>query len=190
MSTITHPRITPEELLKLPDGERCELVNGELIESHMGIRAVWITAFLIMRLGGFIHPRRLGHFFSEHLGYRCFSDPDKIRKPDFSFVAAMRFTDSHFEEGYCLIAPDLAVEVVSPNDLFNEVEQKAEEYLEAGVRLVWVINPEIRIVDVFRADGTTTRLRGTQALSGEDVIPEFSCPINELFDDMPDIRQR
>ena len=81
----------------------------------------------------------------------------------------------------CPIVPDLAVEVVSPNDLSEEVEEKVDEYLRAGVRLVWVVHPQRKTIRIHRADGTVQDLRQTDELSGEDVIAGFRCPVSEVF---------
>ena len=79
------------------------------------------------------------------------------------------------------VAPDLAVEVASPNDLGRELRVKVEEYLRAGVRLVWLVDPETRSIEVVRADGGVARLYEQDELSGEDVLPDFRCRVAELF---------
>ena len=135
MSTVAHPRITPEELLKLPDGDRYELVDGELVECGMSGQSLWIATWLSSQLVFFAFPRRLGYVITE-ASIQCYSDPGKIRRPDVSFFASGRISDSEYHTGYIRIAPDLAVEVLSPNDLACDVAQKAEEYLAVGVRLV------------------------------------------------------
>ena len=189
MSTASPHRITPEELLKLPDGERYELVDGNLVEKSMSTNSLWVATWLSAHLVQSIFPRRMGYVVTEGM-YQCFADPGKVRRPDVSFIAKGRLTDAEFEAGYVHIAPDLAVEVVSPNDLYFDVERKAEEYLAAGVRLVWIINPEICIVDVFRVDGSTSRLRGSQMLEGEEVVPGFSLSLQDLFSDTSELRRR
>lgn len=83
--------------------------------------------------------------------------------------------------GYMPIAPDLAVEVLSPNDHAYEVDQKVDEYFGAGVRLIWIVNPEKRTVIIHRPDGTVTKLTAKDALDGEDVVP--GCPVHEFFPD-------
>ncbi len=189
MSTVAHPRMTPEELLKLPDGERYELVDGELVECGMSGKSVWLATWLSAQLVGFAIPRRLGYVLTE-ASIQCFADPGKVRRPDVAFFANGRMGDAEYEAGHIRIAPDLAVEVVSPNDLAYEVALKSEEYLAAGVRLVWIIHPETQTVDVLRADGSALHLRGSQQLSGEDVLPGFEYPLPELFCDLSDFRHR
>jgi Uma2 family endonuclease len=84
-------------------------------------------------------------------------------------------------QGHCRIAPDLVAEVVSPNDLIYEVAARVAEYLGAGVRLVWVVNPADRTVQVHRQGGTGTILREADELAGEEVLPGFRCQVGELF---------
>ena len=133
-------------------------------------------------IADFAEPHGLGWAFPADCGYQCFPDaPDKVRKPDASFIQRGRLPGEQLHEGHVRIAPDLAVEVVSANDLFDEVEIKVGEYLGAGVRLVWVVNPRTRTGQVYRADGSVTRLREGDELSGEDVLPGFRCRVHDLF---------
>jgi Uma2 family endonuclease len=92
-----------------------------------------------------------------------------------------RLPGERFPEGYVRIAPDLAVEVISPNDLAYEVDDKVEEYLRAGVRLVWVVNPQTRTVRIHRADGSIAQRREGEDLTGDDVLPGFVCPLAAVF---------
>ena len=98
-----------------------------------------------------------------------------------SCVRQERLPSEKFSEGYIDIPPDVAVEVVSPNDLVYEVTQKVQEYLAAGVKLVWVVNPPARSVEVHRLDGSVALLKAGDELSGESVLPGFSCRVGELF---------
>ncbi len=124
----------------------------------------------------------LGWVAGADAGYQCFpDDPGKVRKPDVSFIQLDRLAAGEQPTGHCRIAPDLAVEVVSPNDLYHEVETKVDEYHAAGTALVWVVNPVQRTVRVDRADGTTTLLRESDTLTGENVLPGFACPVSEIF---------
>jgi Uma2 family endonuclease len=118
------------------------------------------------------------------MGYQCFpASPEKIRRPDVSFIAKERLSKDLLAHGYIYIAPDLAVEVLSPNDLAYEVDQKVDEYLSAGVRLIWIVNPEKRTVTIHRPSGTVTKLNDQDVVDGEDVLPGFRCPVHEFFPD-------
>src|SRR5438067_2218026 len=148
MSTIAaKTRYTPEDLLAMPDGKNYELVDGELVERNMGCESSWIGGRLHHFLSGHCDAKRLGIVFPADSGFQCFpNDPGKVRKPDVSFISIQRLPPDKIPGGHCSIAPDLAVEVVSPHDEYFEIEEKVIEYLEAGVRLVWVINPRTRTV--------------------------------------------
>src|SRR5207244_9383387 len=114
------------------------------------------------------------------VGYQCFPQrTGLVRKPDVSFVRRGRLPSGVLPKGWAKIAPDLAAEVVSPKDSYEEVEEKLGDYERAGVPLIWVISPTSRTVMVYRVDGSVGRLREADELSGEDVIPGFRCPVRE-----------
>jgi Uma2 family endonuclease len=182
IATPTRTRYTPEDLLAMPDGDRYELVDGELVEKPMGWKSSWIGGVLFGFLFAYCHPRRLGYLAGADASYACFpDDPGRIRKPDVSFIRAQRMPAGEIPQGHCRIAPDLAVEVVSPNDTYSEVEEKVQEYLSAGVRLVWVLDPPTKSVRIHRPDGSDAYRREADELNGEDVIPGFTCRVADLF---------
>ena len=184
MSTAVEPRTTytPEDLLAMPDGKDYELVDGELVERNVSALSSWVAGQVFLRLGNHVMANALGTVWPADNGFQCFPDaPGKVRKPDASFIGRERFAPGQLADGYVRIAPDLAVEVISPNDLAGEVEQKVEEYLAAGVPLVWVADPTTRTVRVHRGDGSAARLRAGDELSGEAVIPGFRCAVRDLF---------
>ena len=115
-------------------------------------------------------------------GFQCFPHArGMVRKPDVSFVKKGRLPGDVSPDGWVKIPPDLAVEVVSPNDSIEEFEEKLEDYQKAGVPLVWVIYPKRRKARVFRLDGPAVELMENDELSGEDVIPGFRCPLREIL---------
>ena len=175
--------VTPEELLAMPDGEHYELVNGVPVARTMSLLSARVEAKVIRRLDGHCEKTELGWVLGPTCGYRCFSwKPGKVRRPDASFIARDRLPPQElWSEGYVTIPPDLAVEVTSPTDEVYDLEEKVEEYLRAGVRLIWVIHPEVRAIQVIRADGSGLRIRSGGELSGEDVVPGFRCPVDDLF---------
>lgn len=184
MSTVTITEYTAEDLLRMPDGDLYELVDGQLVERKFAATSSWVAGEIHRRLGNHVNEQNLGWAFPEGTSYQCFAvEPERVRKPDASFVAAGRFdNDLPPEEGHVRIPPDLAVEVVSPNDSYFEVDQKVEEFLEAGVRLVWVINPETRTAKVYRpGEQAVAHLHANDELSGEDVLPGFRCRVGDLF---------
>ena len=178
----TKQRYTPEDLLAMPDSVSFELVNGELVERKMGWKSSWVAGRVLTFLSTFCDANSLGLVAPADASYQCYPDaPGKVRKPDVSFIRLSWLPAEEELEGHCRIPPDLAVEVVSPNDLYYEVEEKVAEYLAAGVQLVWVVNPPTRMVRIHRADGTVADLREPDELSGEDVVPGFRCRVGALF---------
>ena len=183
--TVAEGPHTPEELLTIPDGHRFDLIDGNLVERSMGAESSLIATTLIFLLAQHVKTNGLGRVFAPDCGYQIFpTRPKRVRFPDGSFVARGRLPDDRTPLGHIRIPPDLAIEVVSPNDLAYEVEEKIEEYLEAGVKLMWVVYPNTQRVLVFRLQGPTTRLGTDDDLSGDDVIPGFTCRVAELFADV------
>jgi Uma2 family endonuclease len=183
MSTIEQKRVfTPEDLLTMPDGARFELVDGELVERNLSVLSSMVEGLVYASL--LIHARdtNSGLVWPGTLGCRFYVDaPDRVRKPDVTFVRRERFSPAFYDDGFLTIRPDIVVEVVSTNDLAKEVDEKIEEYLEAGVPLVWIVYPESRSVQVHRPDSTVTKLHETDELTGENIFPGFRCKVAELF---------
>jgi Uma2 family endonuclease len=107
--------------------------------------------------------------------------PDAVRRPDVSVILAGRLPASGLEQGRLRIPPDIAVEVLSPNDLASAREAKLTDSLDFGVRLVWIVDPASRTVTVYEADGAARRLRAADALNGGAVLPGFRCAVADLF---------
>lgn len=183
MNLGTQTRITPDELLAIPNGKWCELVDGRLVELPSGAEAGWIGTTIRCAVGNFVRDHGLGHVFGPTAGYVCFpSDPNMVRKPDGSFIAKGRLPGGVIPKGHIPIAPDLAIEVISPGDSYYEVDSKVHLYREAGIRLIWVINPDNRTVKVY-AQGRDFPVELTvgDTLDGGDVLPQFSVPVAQLF---------
>src|SRR5579885_3451928 len=179
---LTKPCYTPEDLLRMPEGDLYELVDGHLVERKMGARSSFIGGVLLGLLLRFLAQRPLGWAWPADCGYQCFPDaPNKVRKPDVSFLRFGRLPGDRLPPGHIPIPPDLAVEVISPNDLADEVDEKVEEYLGAGVRLAWVVHPQNRTVLIYRPNGSVSGLRERDELDGEDVLPGFRCRVAEVF---------
>jgi Uma2 family endonuclease len=184
MSTImSKPRLTAGDLLVMPDGKHFELIDGQLVEKTMGAESSWIGGLIFNLLSTYCQTHRLGWVFPADCGFQCFpGDPNLVRKPDVSFIRADRLRGQRPPRiGFLRIAPDLAVEVLSPNDLATDVDPKVRQFLEAGTRLVWVVNPETDEVRIHRADRSITGLQRDEELTGEDVVPGFRCLLGELF---------
>lgn len=175
--------LEPDDLADLPEGgDGYELVDGVPLEKKMGAEADRVTVRLSSRLDAYCERTRCGAVFGGQTGYRCFpSKPRQVRKPDLSFVAAARLPGGRIPKGDFDIRPDLAVEAVSPNDGYEEMAVRLADFKGAKIPLVWVISPETKTVLIRRADGTLAELDHTGTLSGEDVVPGFTCPVADLF---------
>jgi Uma2 family endonuclease len=173
---------TPEDLLAMPDGKLYELVNGRLVELKVSLLSSWVGGEIYGRLREYCRTHNAGWVWPADSGIQCFADdPNRVRKPDSYFVRRNRLPRDWAEQGYLRIPPDLIIEVVSPDDLADTVDENVEEYLQAGVRLVWVAHPVARTVHVYRADGTIEGRRAHQEIDGEDILPGFRCLVRDLF---------
>jgi Uma2 family endonuclease len=180
MSGTLTPIDRRDEEWDVPDGY--ELVDGRLVEMPMGTESAWVGTELSRRLGDHCVPQGLGWVFGSDAGYRCFPDrPRLLRKPDVSFVRRGKFPGDRPPRGDSRTAPDLAVEVVSPNDLAEVVQEKVADYLAAGVRLVWVVYPTTRVAVVYRPGGAATWVAEGGELDGQDVVPGFRCRLVDVL---------
>jgi len=174
---------TPEDLLTMPDGDRYELVDGQLVERNVSALSSYVGGEVFLNLGNFVKKSKLGWVFPDNTSFLIFRDePKKVRKADTAFISAGNLTLEELQtQGQLTVVPELVVEVVSPNDLAYEVNAKIDEWLGAGVSVVWEIDPELKIVDEHRADGSLRRLSVKDHLTAESILPGFSCPIASLF---------
>jgi Uma2 family endonuclease len=179
--------VTDEDLLRMPrDGQKYERVDGQVRVSPAGGRHGVVIVQLTLRVGAFVAERKLGHVLDSSTGFRwpgrSPDHPDNVRSPDLSFVAAGRFTGDRAPVDFPSLAPDLAVEVLSPRDRRGDVLEKTGEYLDNGTRLVWVIDPEQRTAAAYRSLTDVRVVREGDALEGEDVLPGFTCALREVLD--------
>jgi Uma2 family endonuclease len=178
------PKYTPDDLLRMPDwGKRFELVGGVLKELNVSFLSSFVAGTIYFALRSHIDPRGLGWVSPEGTSFRCFpDDPNKVRRADTAFHRLDRLSPAQATaEGHCTVVPDLAVEVVSPNDLADDVNGKRVEWLEAGAKLVWVVYPVQRNVHAFRSDGPAAVFGPTDTLTAEPVLPDFRAPVADLF---------
>jgi Uma2 family endonuclease len=175
--------VTADQLLEMPDdGMRRELVRGEVrVMSPAGGRHGRLGARILSRLDTFVEANGLGVVFNSDTGFRLSADPDTVRMPDASFVSRNRIEEIGDVDGFLPGAPDLAVEVVSPSDSFNDVDEKVSEYLAAGCRMVIVVNPRRRAATIYRSSSHIQRLTENDSLDGGDVVPGWTLPLRELF---------
>jgi cell division protease FtsH len=175
--------MTAEQLYTLPDttADRLELVRGSLVREppatpeHGGL-AVRLGA----RLHAFVDRTALG-FMTSDVGFVLATDPDTVRAPDLAFVARERIPTPDATGAYWALAPDLAVEILSSSNTASEVQEKILDYLDAGSRMVWVLDPRRRTVTVYRSRHDIRILGGGEELTGDDVLPGFAVGVDEVF---------
>jgi Uma2 family endonuclease len=184
MSTVTPKLLTAEEFARLPnppDGSRQELVRGVVVTMPPpGYRHGKVQLRIGSKLQTFLDAHPIGSATVES-GVRTEDDPDTVRGPDVSFWSFQRLPADQNPEGYPQEPADLCVEVMSPHDKRPALLAKVREYLFNGVRLVWVVDPEDRTVTVFRQPDEGRVLLENATLTGEDVLPEFSCKVADFF---------
>jgi len=178
--TVATKRVwTDEELMKLKHEGKVELVDGEVIlVTPAGGEQGNINANLTARLGGYILRHKLGYIFDAQTGFR---PRGNMRAPDFSFVSRERLKGKP-PKGFLRVPPDLAVEVLGPDERVSDYEGKVAEYLSWGVRLVWLVDPNTRTVTVVRANGERQVLGEKDVLTGEDVVPGFKIRVRKIFE--------
>ena len=184
MTTVKTDLLTAEDLLRLyGEGVRGELIRGVLRETMpSGQRHGKIVARLLILLGMFIEPRRLGTLVASDSGVLLERDPDTVREPDIAFTSITRLPADAVLDGYAEVVPDLVVEIVSPADRPRDLADKVAIWLSHGVRLVWVVRPAVRAIEVHRSGAAVETLAEAATLSGGDVLPGFSCPVSAIFE--------
>jgi Uma2 family endonuclease len=166
----------------MPESEGAELVDGRIVEVPMGSMSAWLGGVLFARVYGFVMEQHLGWVFPQETGMRIWPDrPNHVRKPDLAYVRRGRLPAGQPEEGWMSVVPDLVVEVVSPRDEVEDLEQKLDEYRQVGIPLIWVIYPNTRRAHVLGASRPRVELAPNAVLDGEDVLPGFTCSLTELF---------
>lgn len=176
--------LTLEEYERLPDedGYSLELAAGRLVrEPRPGARHGVIVGDLFRVLDSFVRERGLGRVVIE-TGFLLAEDLPTVRGPDVAFISAERLPAGPVPEGFWRLAPDLAVEVVSPSDSAAEIQEKVLQYLDAGTLAVWVVQPRTRTVEVWQPDADVHVVREEETLDGGDVLPGWRMEMKNLFD--------
>ncbi len=180
---VVRQQVTADELLHMPDdGFRYELVQGELrrmnpagnVHGRIAVRVTW-------RLAQYVEDNRLGTVYAAETGFILSTDPDTVRAPDVAFVSRARVEAVGEVEGFWPEAPDLAIEVVSPGDSYTDVEEKVFAWLDAGTKMVVVINPRQRSATVYKSPSDITALAESDVLAGGYVVPGFELAVREIF---------
>ena len=172
---------TPEEFLDLPDSVGYEIADGKLVERNVSEESSGVA----MRIGYLLQletdKSREARVYGSDLAYKCFAAwPRNYRRADVSLIRKARL-EGLDNPGMMPIPADLVIEVLSPNDEVYDVNKKVELYLSADFGLVWVVDPNARIVFVHRRDGTVAKLHEGDEITGENVLPGFRCKVGEFF---------
>src|SRR5262245_30810434 len=181
MKNLIQP-VTAEELFQMShDGVRRELVRGEVKEMPpAGGEHGSTTGTLNAILWNFVREKKLGRVFAAETGFIIARNPDTVRAPDCAFVRAEGLPGP-VPKKYLPFPPDLAAETVSPNDRPGEIDEKIADWLQSGVRLLWVLDPDQRMVTVYRSGSQPRTLKEGEFLEGEDVVPGFRVAVAELW---------
>lgn len=179
--TTTAP-VTADQLFNTSYPDRqVELIRGQVVvREPPGTWHGKVSGGLTGMLDAYVRRNRLGVVLGQDTGFKLESDPDTVRAPDVAFLAAERVKDVP-RRGYAALAPDLAVEVLSPSDTQSEVLGKVADWLRAGTRLVWVLDPERESARVYRPDGSVTTVGHEDVLDGEGVIPGLLLPLEDVL---------
>lgn len=183
MQTVARPRMSAAEFEQLYTGKRAELRRGQVHEympagGRHGLVAVRIGAELALAA----QRARVGVAFAAETGFVLqLGDTESVMAPDAAFVRYERLPEDGVPSGFCRFAPDLAVEVVSPNDSYTDVREKVGDWLAGGVQAVWVVDPQRRTVEIWRADGSVQSLTEDEMLESPELLPDFRLQVRELF---------
>ena len=171
--------MTPEEFLDLEDSAGLELVDGCPVERNVSVDSSDVGGEMFLLMRTHVRAKKLGRAFGPDLGIRIFPDRRDVRKADISFIKADRAPTE--DSGYLEMAPDLVVEVNSPNDKSKNVREKVQLWLNAGVATVWVVEPTSKEVTVYRRGETPTVFSAESESTGGDSLPGFSCKVALFF---------
>jgi len=183
-TTAPSPIITPDDLLRMRDGERhLELIRGQVRERAKGVRAALVSGEFQSILHSYTDPR--GDWqFGWTLGYHCFpGEPNTVRRASVTVIKAGRLSREKYaaNDPFSDIVPDVVIEVVGFEDKARDLEESLGAWLAAGVKLLWEVYPTTHTVRVHQADGTITFLKAADTLTAPDVLPGFACPVADLF---------
>ena len=187
MATAARPQdaprlMTAEELEALGPDFFGELVDGVLVPTSPSAGSHGSIAMrLAIVLGPFVLEHALGELFDSSTGFVLRRNPDLVRSPDVAFVAASRLAAGVPRRGFLPMAPDLAVEILSPSNTASEMTRKLADYFGHGTRAVWLVDPDAEELTVYAASAIPRRLHGRDTLDGGDVLPGFATPVAALF---------
>jgi len=172
--------MTVEELWAQYAGQPLELVNGRVVEKPLaGVSQGAVTGRIGALLGTYVDEHKLGEVVGAETGF--WLDPHTLRGPDCAYISREKIASISEPDKYAPFAPALAGEVVSPGDTASDLRAKVDQYSAAGTRLIWVIYPSLRKVDVYQPDGTSYEVKADGTLNGGDVLPSLQINMVDLF---------
>ncbi len=184
-STVAQELITAEQFVEMTFDAPVELVRGEIIEmARPGLRHGTVCSNVHHPVKSWSRSTNLGIVATNDTGVVTERNPDTVRGPDLLYISRERLPGGVVTSGILEIAPDLAIEVLSPSDVWKDVLEKISEYFAAGGRAVWVVDPEDKTVHVFRPDAKPRKLSGVDVLESRDVLPGFSCQVAQFFENI------
>ena len=177
-------RVTAQEFLTHPAARGpSELIRGEVRVLTPASGAHGVVAGVIFRaLSNFVEANNLGLCLPDNTGFQLPGLADTVRSPDAAFVRADRLPEKGIGSGWISVAPDLAIEIISPTETAASLEDKLADYRAAGTTLIWVIDPSTRSVSVRRAGAPEQRLTERDSIDGANVLPGFALPVAKLFE--------
>jgi Uma2 family endonuclease len=180
--TRTEIKSASQLLLAPDDGSRRELLKGILIVmSPAGSEHGRIASRILTRLSIHVEANNLGETFAAETGFLIESDPDTVRAPDAAFVSYQKMSDVDDTTGYLPLAPDLVVEVLSPNDSSSEIEAKVEQWLDAGSRIVLVADPKNATLRVYRSKSQIQVLHSGEVFSSGETCNNWRLAVDDVF---------
>lgn len=184
MEALVRTQLTGDDLLKLPDDERYELIEGELIPMvpPPGFEHGRIESNAVLQLHLWNREQRLGRILSGEVGFYTRGDNRTVRAADVVFISYQRFPAHLSPEGYLNIPPELVIEVISPGNTAEEMEAKTREWLTFGVRMVWLIYPKTRRIHVYTVPDKPIILDADAILDGGDILPGFTVQVGAFFE--------
>lgn len=180
-ATLELKLISGEELLAMGDIGPCELIDGRIMPmSPTGGEHSYLESFISAELTHFVKPTKLGWVLTGEVGIYTRRNPDRVRGADIAFISKVR-SPRRPARGFLTVAPELVVEIMSPDDRWQDVRQKIEEYLAIGVLWVWIVEPDNRAVLIFEAGAEMRPLGETDTLQGHGILAGFELPLTDLF---------
>lgn len=183
---IIQPATSPisgEELFVMPNIGSAELINGEIVHRMpAGHVHGLLEALLASSLFNFVYPRQIGQVLAGEVGIYTRRNPDSVRAADVAFISNERLQQVQ-SRSFLDISPELIVEIMSPDDRWSEIHKKLTEYFAVDVTLIWIVDPKLEQIHVYRSLDDVTRLTKDDNLTGENILPEFSVPLTEIFVD-------